>query len=341
MMKTSKIVIALAATVLITGGTVAGLLIWRNSSRRPIRPTVCDRTGRTLLADRKKNAFTVPVRHAERGGIFASALLGHTIDRSGRRVGVCGVEYLIDRDGLKRDRLLLTLDAGVQQRCEALMDRLPESAALEYAYITVVDSDGALIAAAQRPAINLDDRGTVKVRAMVFMASTYVFPVPDEWMRLLGSASDASPEHKSKLRFHRKLGIFPGEGRGSTSRSGAQSATALNFLLACAGRLENKDIPEFKMFVPDGSPLPALKVADDFKWRSVRWSKDGSTFSALGSVSAGNGKTLYVLLRVVFNGRHGINTDGECRAGLEKAIRDFAGEAPSQTKSDKKNRSEI
>ena len=340
-MKTCKIVIAPVAAALITGGAVAGLLIWRNCSRGPIRPAVCDRTGRTLLADRKKNAFSAPVRHAERGGRFASALLGHTIDRDGRRVGACGVEYLIDRDGLKRDRLLLTLDAGVQQRCEALMDRLPDNAAWDYAYITVVDSDGALIAAAQRPAIDLDDRGTVEARAMVFMASTYVFPVPDEWMRLLGNASDAPPEHKSKLRFHRKLGIFPGEGKGAAARKGAQSATALNFLLACAGRLEHKDIPEFKVFVPGGSPLPALKVADDFKWRSVRWSKDGSTFSALGSVSTGKGKTLYVLLRVVFNERYGAGADGGRRAGLEKAVRDFAGETPPQTKPDKKNRSEI
>lgn len=340
-MKTSKIVIALAVTVLITGGAVAGLLIWRNSSRRPIRPTVCDRTGRTLLTDRRKNAFSAPVRHAKCGGRFASALLGHTIDRGGRRVGACGVEYLIDRSNDIPDRVLLTLDGGMQQRCEAFMDRLLDRAAPEHAHITVVDSDGALIAAAQRPAIDLNDRRMVEPRAMVFMASTYVFPIPDEWMRLLGSASDAAPEHKLKLRFHRKLGIFPGEGKGSAGRSGAQSATALNILLACAGSLERKDIPEFKVFAPGGAPLPALKIADDFKWRSLRWSKDGSTFSALGSVSTEAGTTLYMLLRVVFGERCGVGAEDGCRAGLEKAVREFSGEASPQVKPNKKSRSKI
>ena len=303
-----------------------------------MRPVICDRTGKTLLSDYRESRFAMPKRHAKCGGEFAAALLGHTVMKDGKRTGGCGIEYLIDHDSMTGDRLFLTLDAGVQEKCEAFLDDICHYSVPQYMYMTVIDSDGELIAAAQRPVIDLNDRRKVAPRGMVFMASAYVFPVSDAWMRLLDSRSDAPPEKKILLGFHRKIGIFPDEGKGAVpgveQRGGvknhAQSATALNFLLACAGRMENKDIPNLKVFVPRDAALPAVKVGQDFQWHSLQWSKNCSTLSGLGSVSIGNGKRLYILLRIVFNDQYGARRESDKKMFsaeycylLEKVIRTF------------------
>ena len=327
-----KISIAmLSAAILLTAGIAAGgYLVKKIEDRAPKRPAICDRTGKTLLSDVRRSVFAAPVRHAECGGKFAAALLGHTIDRNGKRIGAGGVEHLIDRGATTEDRLLLTLDAGIQKKCEKLLDDIVAVAAPEYAYITILDPDGALIAAAQRPVIDLNDRRKVAPRGTVFMVSAYVFPVPDAWMRLLGSRSDAPPEEKMRFGFNRKLGIFPGEGKGAvpgterhrTVKNHAQSATALNFLLAWVGAMEKRDIPKLKIFLPDTSPRPALKITGDAQWRSLLRSKDRSTLSALGTVPADDAE-LYILLRVTFrnNGIEGVTADGG--APLGKLIRRF------------------
>ena len=253
--------------------------------------------------------------------------------KDGRRIGVGGVEYLIDRRDLKGKRLLLTLDAGIQEKCETLLDRINENAAPQYVHITVLDADGALIAAAQRPVIDLNDRGKVDPRGTVFMASTYVFPIPDAWMRLLGSRSDAPPEEKLKFGFHRKTGLFPGEGRGvipgadpqhignGGAGNHAQSATALNFLLAYVGAMERKPTPEPKLFLPDVAPRPGLRIAGETQWRSLRWSKDRSTLSALGTAPVQGDAELYILLRMVFPR----TLPADYRVVLEKMLRNYPG----------------
>jgi len=349
MRKSCKIVIALAAGVLLAGGIIAGYWFWRKIDKSPVRPTVCSRTGKILLTDQRKDLFSKPVRHAECDGKFAAALLGHTFKKDGKRIGAAGIEAVIDRHGIRQARLLLTLDVGIQEKCEALLDSICVYSNPRYAYVTVIDSDGALIAAAQRPVIDLNNRAKVDRFEMVFMAPTYTFPVSDVWMRLLGSRSDASPKEKMELRFQRKLGIFPGEGKGDIpglskplrSRNDTQTATALNFLLACAGRMENKEIPALKLFAPRGEALPAVKTANDFQWRSLLWSKTRSTLSGLGTVSTGDGKKLYVLLRVVLGRTYpGSMTKGEkylpeeyCIL-LEKVIRTFPGKGPLSTEDD-------
>ena len=119
-----KISIAmLSAAILLTAGIAAGgYLVKKIEDRAPKRPAICDRTGKTLLSDVRRSVFAAPVRHAECGGKFAAALLGHTIDRNGKRIGAGGVEHLIDRGATTEDRLLLTLDAGIQKKCEKLLD---------------------------------------------------------------------------------------------------------------------------------------------------------------------------------------------------------------------------
>ena len=337
--KCHKKIIVWIGTVLLVVGIAAGMFsAVKLQKRTPKRPVICDRTGKTLLSDCRKSMFVMPKRHADCGGKFAAALLGHTVMKDGKRIGVCGVEYLIDHNAMTGDNLFLTLDAGVQGKCEAFLDDFCRYSVPQYLYITVIDSDGALIASAQRPVIDLNSRSKVAPRGMVFMASAYVFPVSDAWMRLLGSSSDAPPEEKIRFGFHRKLGIFPGEGKGAVPGAGqrevvknlAQSATALNFLLACAGRMENKDIPNLKVFVTRGAALPAVKIGKDFQWHSLLWSKNCSTLSGLGSVSIGNGKRLYILLRIVFQDQYGVSRKpdkkmfpAEYCSLLEKVIRTF------------------
>ena len=165
------------------------------------------------------------------------------------------------------------------------------------------------------------------------MASTYVFPIPDAWMRLLGSRSDAPPEEKLKLGFHRKTGLFPGEGRGvipgadpKRAENGgaddhAQSATALKFLLAYIGAAEKKPIPELKLFLSDDAPRPRLQIAGETRWRSMRWSKDRSTLSALGTAPVWGGAELYILLRIAFPR----TLPADYRMVMEKMIRNSPG----------------
>lgn len=349
MKQENKIVIALAAGVLLAGGIILGNWIWGKIDKAPIRPIVCDRTGKPLLTDRRKDLFSPPVRHAEYNGKFAAALLGHTFEKNGKRLGAAGIESVIDRNGIKQAKLLLRLDVGIQEKCEALLDSICDYSNPRYTYVTVIDSDGALIAAAQRPVIDLNNRAKVDRFEMVFMASTYTFTVPDAWMRLLGSRSDAGPKEKMELHFHRKLGIFSGEGQGDIpgsnkplrNRNDTQTATALNFLLACAGRMENKEIPSLQLFAPRGEALSVLKLANDFQWCSLLWSKTRSTLSGLGTVSTGNGKKLYVLLRVVLGHIYPVPmTNGkkylpeEYCTLLEKVIRTFPGNGPLSAEDD-------
>lgn len=321
----------LAVVLLLAAAAVGLRAMGRLRERRSVRPTVCDRTGRVLLRDGRETWFAPVKRRADRGGEFAAGLLGYTAVREGARTGVSGVEFLIDRNGVTAEKLLLALDAGIQTECEALLERLVPVLAPEYAYVTVVGSDGGLIAAAQRPVLDLDRRGRTGAAGMVFMASTYIFPVSDEWMRLLGSASGAPPEERKKFRFDRKLGIFPGEGQGRIAAS-AQSATALNYLLAYAGAAGKRDIPELKVFLPGGAALPPLRPAAPARWRSLLWSRDGSTFSALGEVPVDGGETLYVLLRAVCRKEDVKEASPERRASAEKAVAESFSPRPSEAR---------
>ncbi len=328
----------LGAVLLVLNLYLAGkTVVLKYRNRPPSRPTICDRTGKVLLRDLRSSLFSMPVRHAECGGRFASSLLGHTVFRDGARKGALGVERMIDRDGLTRPELFLTMDAGVQEKCESLLDGIVSVRAPSFTYITVLDSDGGLIAAAQRPSMDLNDRSRIEALDLVFMAPSYVFPVSDAWMRLLGSSSYAKPTEKLKFRFNRKTGVFPAEARGVIlglkypelkSPRDAQSATVINYLLAYIGVTEGKEIPELKVFLPDAVPGPARTVAGEPHWVSLLWSQDRSTLSALGTIPSDSGTTLYALLRVVYSKYDPDNGLAEKDELLEKEVRAFARSDP-------------
>jgi len=334
MTKFYKVCAALSGVLLVVNVCLIGrIVVHKYRNRPPSRPAICDRTGKVVLTDRRKDLFSMPVRHAECGGKFASSLLGHTMIRDGGRKGALGVESLIDKDGMTQPELFLTMDAGIQEKCESLLDRITEIRAPHYTYITVLDSEGNMIAAAQRPTMDLNDRSRIDPQDLIFMASGYVFPVSDAWMHLLGSSSDAEPEDKRKFRFHQRSGVFPGESSGVVlglkhpewkSHGDAQSATALGYLLAYIGTAEGKEIPELKVLLSEAVPCPAREITGLPQWISLLWSQDRSTLSALGTIPSDSGTTLYALLRVVYrkdDAGNGSENSGEL---LEKEVRAFA-----------------
>ena len=335
MTKTDKIYMALSAVLLALNACFAGRIVFHKfRNRPPSRPTICDRTGRIVLTDRRKSLFAMPVRHAECGGRFASSLLGHTIIRNGERKGALGVESLIDQNGMTaRSELFLTMDAGIQEKCETLLDRITAIRAPKYTYITVLDSDGNLIAAAQRPTMDLNDRSRIDYHDLIFMAPGYVFPVSDAWMHLLGSSSYAKPAEKAKFRFHERPGVFPVESSGVilglkhpdlNIPCDAQSATVLGYLLAYIGATEGKAIPELKVLLPEAAPCPPKKVTSSPQWVSLLWSLDRSTLSALGTIPSDSGTNLYALLRVVYEKGDAGNEPENSGELLEKEVRAFA-----------------
>lgn len=333
MTKFNKICAVLSAVLLtLNGYLIVETVILKYQSRPPARPVICDRTGKVLLTDRRDSLFAMPVRHAECGGRFASGLLGHTIISYGVRKGVLGVERLIDRNAIVAPVVYLALDAAVQEKCESLLDRIVAIRAPHYTYITVLDSDGGLIAAAQRPAMDLNDRNEVGYQELVFMAPGYVFPVSNAWMQLLGSSSFADPEEKLRFRFHETTGVFPVESRGVISggrypdlpHDDSQSATVLRYLLAFIGVTEEKDIPTLKVFLPDNAPCAPRGIAGNPQWVSLLWSQDRTTLSALGMIPSDSGETLYALLRVAYPKVDEGNEQENYDMLLEKEVRAFA-----------------
>ena len=330
--KFSTFLVAMLAVGLFAAGVFLGNAFFEKfRNRPPYRPDVCDRTGRVLLTDRRDSMFAIPKRHAECGGQFASSLLGHTVIRGRGRKGAIGIESVIDRSGITKPEIFLTMDAGIQEQCEDFLDRILAVRVPFYTYVTVLDSEGSLIAAAQRPSMDLNDRSRIGYQELIFMAPSYVFPVSDAWMRLLGSSSGAEPLDKAKFRFHQSPGIFSGESCGRVLglkrpewKSGdAQSATVLTYLLAYIGVTEEIPIPSLKVILPGSRPYPPRRVTGAMQWVSLLWSRDHSTMSALGTVPSDSGVNLYLLLRVVYSRNDGENGVPDKDALLEQVIRDF------------------
>lgn len=328
-----KVVFVAAAVLLIViAAIIVGFQAGVYAQKRfPERPAICDRTGIVLLKDRGLFPFSIrKTRHAEYGGKFASGLLGHTVVEDGKRKGALGVESLIDAKGITSPEVYLTMDARIQEKCESLLDRLVAVRVPKYTYITVLDSYGNLIASAQRPAMDLNDRSSIRdSQELIFMTMGYVFPVSDDWMRLLGSSSFAEPEEKARYRFHLKSGVFPVESAGVISglkhpdwqHDDSQFATVPGYLLAFIGGLEGKEIPELKILLPEAAPWSALKATGDIQWISLLWSRDRSTLSALGMVPSEFGRSLYLMLRLAYDKDDENNGKPETDELLEKTVR--------------------
>ena len=90
------------------------------------------------------------------------------------------------------------------------------------------------------------------------------------------------------------------------------------------GGAEEKEIPDLKVLLSDGVPRPAREIAGNPQWISLLWSRDRSTLSALATIPADSGATLYALLRVAYPADDGETRSAESGALVENEVRAFA-----------------
>ena len=266
---------------------------------RPERAEIYDRNGKLLVGNRDK--YTVGNnrrRYAAGDGKFAAGLLGFTEFQHGIEVGKSGVERMIDRKQVPGNPVYVSIDDSIQKRVENWMEELGKTGKFEYMYTICLNSQGELAATAQRPVLDINERQKVEGGTCLFPA-VYVIPVPDEFMKLLGSSTEAKPEEKAKFNFHRKLGVFSPEARGRVrslnapeTAEYAQTATAFNFLLAYIGAAEKKPIPPLQIF--SSGRQPAIELKDKIGWFAVNVS--GNKVIALGKAREHSGSWLYFLL---------------------------------------------
>lgn len=281
---------------------------WKNWKRKHTRIIIChherpqiyDRSGVLLIGNRKQTHPNERLRYAAVDGKFAAGLLGFTEFNSGREVGQSGIEKMIDRKQTPGNPVYISIDCGVQKTMECWMERLHNVGQYEYMYALCLSSQGELIATAQRPVLDINNREQVEGGTCLF-PSVYVLTISDDFMKLLGSSTDVTPEEKAKFRFHYKLGVFSPEARGwvkglkpSTECIPDQAATAFNYLLAYISVAEKKPIPQLQIFSSGKQPPIVLK--GNIEWIKVYHGE--RNIIALGKVPELNGNWLYFLICV-------------------------------------------
>ena len=143
-----------------------------------------------------------------------------------------------------------------------------------------------------------------------FFPGEYLLPVPDQWMKLLGSASADDPDNKVKFAFHKKTGLFPAEGQGvvlginrmkgerDPEKVSGQSATMLRYLLAYIAHVEKKALPELSIYT--SAVNTPVKAAEAVKWINFYRPADGIVVNALGEIATTvPGEKLYICIRSV------------------------------------------
>ena len=317
------------------------------------RPEIFDRNGALLVKNdlffRRFKNTRIPVN----GGSFAASIIGHTSQYRSEKeklpieMGLAGIEWLIEKNKIFHP-VYLTIDTALQRRLDALMLDIGKKCNVLYAYGAVVNSKGELIAASQVPYFDLQKRNIfmspgVKTKwRFGFFPGEYLLPVPDQWMKLLGSASTDDPENKVKFAFHKKIGLFPAEGQGiilGINRMGGvrdpkkvsgQSATMLRYLLAYIAHAEKKALPELAIYT-DAVNTP-VKITGPVKWINFYRPADGIVVNALGKIpTAVPGENLYICVRSVGMERaYGfkvapelIRKAAESSDAAEKIIRNF------------------
>lgn len=282
------------------------------------RPEICDRNGSILVKNdisrSSRDTFRIFTQH----GKFASALLGHTSTYgNSAEQGMRSMERIIDREKI-RSKVYLTIDTAFQSKLEKLVEDINTQSAPMYVYAAAITSSGELLGMAQRPAFDLKkrcfdtpdgwQRGGVQ-------AVEYVFPVPDEWMKLLGSASAAPPADKEKFQFHRKPGVFPVEAQGvvlglnkmqnekDPAKTAGQTTSAVNYLLAYIAHAEKKPISKLSIYHSKIN-MP-LSDAGKVKWISFYRPFDGIVVNALGVIESSKpGEKIYLMVRSVHTERN-------------------------------------
>ena len=322
-------------------------------------PEIFDRNGVLLV---KNNLFRTQkenLRIYANGGRFAASWIGH-IQHFGERTGRdsaggrTGIEEIVFRKNITHP-VYLTLDTSLQTQLEKLIFDIASKSDPRYAYGIIVSSKGELIAASQSSIFDLLKRNRVKQNPCedwngeVFMPVAYMFPVPDQWMKLLGSSSYADPLSKEKFQLHTKPGIFsyeqPGIVLGLNQMKGirdpkqvsAQTAILLKYVLAYIGVAEKKDIPVPVVYTDKVNTT--VKTVGNIEWISFYRPPDGIVVNALGVIKTDNPEeNLYICIRAVHEERnfvtpHSVEVRQVAAAKADKAeklIRDFKLSTDSQ-----------
>lgn len=262
------------------------------------RPAIYDRSGVLLIGNGVPEKPNTISRHAAIDGKFAAAFLGFTEFDRGNETGKSGIEKMIDKLQTPGEPVYVSIDCGIQKNMESWMERLQALSCSEYMYAVCLNSQGELLATAQRPVVDINNRQQVEGGTSLFPA-VYVLPVSDDLMKLLGSSADAPPEEKAKFRFHHKLGVLSPEARGwykglkpLTAGMPEQAATAFNYLLAFISVAEKKPIPHFQVFSSGKQPPVVMKKR--IVWLAVNQSENN--IIALGKAPELNGNRLYFLI---------------------------------------------
>ena len=291
-------------------------------------PEIFDRNGKLLVKNNLFRTGKETLRIYTQGGRFAASLIGyiqHGNEITGRDFpnGRMGIEDIIYRKNITQP-VYLTLDTSLQLQLEKLIFDIAAKSDPRYAYGIIVSSKGELIAASQSSFFDLEKRNYAKQNpnedwnGEVFMPVAYMFPVSDQWMKLLGSSSSADPLSKEKFQLHTRPGIFsyeqPGIVLGLNRLKGirdpkhvsAQTATMLKYVLAYIGVSEKKDIPAPVVYT-DKVNTP-VKTVGNIEWISFYRPPDGIVVNALGVIKTDDPKNnLYICIRTVNEERNFVN----------------------------------
>lgn len=285
-------------------------------------PEIFDRNGELLVKNSFYRKRHNPGRVYTKGGKFAASLIGHVSTWEdnfdgpqpvGREVFSKrdGVEYMIIDKNICHP-VYLTIDSTMQSRLEKLITDIDAKSTPLYAYGVIVSSKGELVAAAQNIVFDLEKRDFRNDDEwnFNFMPSGYLFPVADQWMKLLNSSSYADPLSKEKLKLHIKQGIFQGEAQGvvlglnkmkgnnNVKQVSGQTSTMLNYLCAYIATAEKKDISALTVYTDKVNSIIVPK--SDIKWISFYRPADGIVVNALGVIKSGDPKeNLYICIRAV------------------------------------------
>ena len=276
---------------------------WKRKNTRIIlpryeRPEIRDRSGNLLIGNRERTGANDRVRYAATDGKSAAGLLGFTEFSYGKEIGKSGIEKMIDKKQVPGTPVYISIDQSIQKTAENWMEQLASMGKYNYIYAICLNSGGELLAAAQRPVVDINNRQQIDGGTFL-MPAVYVFPVPDNFMKLLGSSSNATAQAKKKFNFHQKTGIFFPEARGRIrgfnapeDAPDAQTSTAFNYLLAYIGIAEKKPAPALQIFSSGRQNTAVLKD----KIRFFAAGQDKNTIIALGKAPATDGTTLYFLI---------------------------------------------
>ena len=289
-------------------------------------PEIFDRNGELLVKNRLVRTTRDTLRIYTKGGRFAAPWIGH-IQYWGSLTGRepkgnlrTGMEEIICRKNITHP-VYLTMDIALQTRLESLISDIAVKTDPRYAYGVIFSSNGELLAAAQSSVLDLENFVSVKPNpsgkrgVFTFMPVGYLFPVPDPWMRLLGSSSYADPLTKEKFQLHTRPGIFsyeqPGivlglnqmKGNRDPKQVSGQAATMFKYVLAYISVAEKREIPKPVVYT-DKINTP-VKPVGGIEWISFYRPPDGIVVNAIGVVKTDKpGEKLYVCVRAVHEERN-------------------------------------